>query len=163
MRKAMIVLAVAAGALSVRAASAQTAATRPVQFGGEVNWATDTDFGIGARAVWTALGDAIGLKGLEGVASFDIFFPGNSVNYWEINADVAYPFSIPSAPKISPYFGGGLNVAHSSVSGFGGHTDLGVNLLGGGRFNLGKLSAYADGRIELSGGEHFVATFGIMF
>jgi hypothetical protein len=164
MRKAMSVLAlVAAAGLVAQTAAAQTRATRTVQFGGEVNWATDTDFGVGARAVWTALGETVGLKGLEGIGSFDIFFPGNSVNYWEINANVAYPFSIPSAPRISPYFGGGLNVGHSSVSGLGGHTDVGANILGGTKFALGTLSAFAEGRLELHSGSQFVLTFGILF
>jgi hypothetical protein len=164
MRKAMSVLAlVVAAGLVAQTAAAQTRATRTVQFGGEVNWATDTDFGVGARAVWSALGETISLKGLEGVASFDIFFPGNSVNYWELNADVTYPLSIPSAPRISPYFGGGLNVAHSSVSGFGGSTDVGANLLGGIKFGLGTLGAFTEGRLELHSGSQFVLTFGVLF
>jgi hypothetical protein len=173
MRKAMSVLAlVVAAGLVAQTASAQarrgsTAAqahtTRAVLFGGEVDWATDTDVGVGARAVWTTLGETVGLKGLEGIASFDIFFPGNSINFWEINADVAYPFNIPTAPKISPYFGGGLNVAHSSVTGFGGTTDVGVNLLGGTKFRLGTLSAFGEGRLELHSGSQFVLTFGLLF
>jgi hypothetical protein len=170
MRKAMSALALvaAAGLLVVQTASAQSmrgsaSSARPLQFGAQVNWATDTDFGLGARAVYSSLGQAVGLSGLEGVASLDFFFPGSGVTYFEVNADVTYPLRIASAPTISPYVGGGLNVAHSSASGVGGSTDVGLNLLGGTRFGLGSLKAFGEGRLELRSGSQFVLTFGVLF
>lgn len=169
MRKAMIVLAaVAAVGLVAQTASAQTSDTRPVRFGVQADWGTDNvDFGIGARIVYPALGTALNVKGLEGYASFDYFFPGNSLTYWELNPGVTYNLTIQGMRGFSPYVGGGLNVAHASVDlgafGKASDTKVGLNLLGGGRFALGKLAAYAEGRIEISGGERFVATFGILF
>ncbi len=167
MRKVMIAVVAMAAALTVRTAQAQEQATttRAFQFGPQIDWGTDTDFGIGGRVVWNALGETIAVRGLEGVASFDVFFPGNDVNWWELNANITYPIAIPSAPRISPYFGGGLNIAHASVSGVdgSGHTDVGVNLLGGTRFGIGILQAFVEGRLELHSGSQFVATFGLLF
>lgn len=170
MRKAMIVLAVAVAAAGVvaQAASAQTGSTRPVRFGVQVDWGTDNvDLGIGARIVYPALGTAVNVKGLEGVLSFDYFFPGNSLTYWELNPGVTYNLTIQGMRGFQPYVGGGLNIAHASVDlgalGSASDTKAGLNLLGGGRFAIGSLSAYAEGRVEISGGERFVATFGILF
>jgi len=164
MRKVTLVLAVVAAAgLVARSASAQTSATRPVRFGVQADWGTDNiDIGLGARIVYPGLGTVLNVKGLEGYASFDYFFPGHSITYWEINPGVTYNVTLNGVTGFSPYVGGGLNIAHASAGGIG-DTKAGLNLLGGGRFALGKLSAYAEGRIELSGGEHFVATFGILF
>ncbi len=168
MRKAMIALAVVAAAgLVAQTASAQTSSTRAVRFGVQADWGTDdVDLGVGARIVYPGLGTALNVKGLEGYASFDLFFPGNSVTYWEINPGVTYNLTISGLTGFQPYVGGGLNIAHASVDAgivTYSNTDVGLNLLGGGRFALGKLSAYAEGRIEISGGERFVATFGILF
>ncbi len=161
MRKVMIAVVAMAAALTVRSAEAQTATTRAFQFGPQIDWGTDTDFGIGGRFVWTGLGETIAVRGLEGVGSFDVFFPGDGLNYWELNANITYPLTIPSAPRISPYFGGGLNIAHASDG--GSETDVGVNVLGGTRFGIGILQAFVEGRLELHSGSQFVITFGLLF
>jgi len=107
------------------------------------------------------------VAGLEGYASFDFFFPGNSVTYWELNPGVTYNITLAGLTGLSPYVGGGLNLAHISVDlgsfGSASDTKTGLNLLAGSRFGLGKMSAYAEGRFEVGGGERFVATFGILF
>lgn len=166
MRKATLVLAVAvvaAAGVVAQTASAQTSATKPVRFGVQADWGTDNvDFGVGARIVYPALGTMLNVKGLEGYGSFDLFFPGSGLTYWEINPGVTYNVTITGVTGFSPYVGGGLNIAHASAGG-ASDTRAGLNLLGGGRFALGALAAYAEGRIEISGGERFVATFGIMF
>ena len=136
------------------------AAFAQLELGPQINWGDDADFGVGGRAV---LGIPAGIP-LAAIGSFDIFFPGNDVNYWEINANAVYKFAIPKSP-IVPYAGAGLNIAHASVSNISGasNTDVGFNLLGGATFNAGKLKPFAEARIELSGGEQFVLTGGLLF
>ena len=162
MRKAMVGLAVVAGLVTQTAAAQTTASVRPLRFGGEVNWATDTDFGVGGRVVYAALGEKVGLSGLEGILSMDVFFPGNSVTFLDLNANVAYPLRLTGMPKLSPYVGGGLNVAHSSYTG-GSATHVGLDVLAGSRFALGALTAFGEGKIEFHSGSQFVLTFGVLF
>jgi len=140
-----------------------------VGVGAQLSWADDTEFGIGARAV---LDLAQLSSGLEAIGSFDYFFPeqplGADINYWEINANLAYVFQ--GLPSLAPYVGGGLNFAHASVSvdALGipigaSNTELGLNLLGGARFNMGPVQPFGEMRIELGGGEQFVIAGGVLF
>ena len=140
-----------------------------VGLGAQLSWADDTQFGVGARAVVDL---ARVTNGLEAIGSFDYFFPdqplGADINYWEINANLAYVFQ--GVPGLAPYLGGGLNFAHASVSvdALGipigaSNTELGLNLLGGARLNLGPVTPFGELRIELGGGEQFVIAGGVLF
>ncbi len=68
---------------------------RPVQaqarFGAQVNYSENTDFGLGAR-VGFPLGSELKRKGIEGLVTFDYFFPDN-FNYWTVTADGLYHFT----------------------------------------------------------------------
>lgn len=156
------VFAAVTAALVIGSADAEAQA-----FGVQGSWGDDADFGIGARL-------ELGLPNLlttEGplsntylIGSFDWFFPDcDECTYWELNANLAVPIT---ATSIDPYAGLGLNIAHVSFdTGVGtdvSDTDVGLNLLGGLRFNLGTLSAFTEGRFELGGGEQFVLTFGVL-
>lgn len=151
-----------------------TALSAQVGLGGQLSVADDYDLGLGARATF-------GLPTptpLEIITTADYFFPssvtGMDISYWEINANVVYLFQIP-ASIVAPYAGGGLNFAHASVSmdlsqlGVefpaveGSQSDLGVNLLGGARFNLGSWTPFGELRLELGGGEQFVFSGGVLF
>lgn len=152
-----------------------TALHAQVGLGGQLSVADDADLGLGVRATF-------GLPTptpLEIITTADYFFPdgalGVDVSYWEINANLVYLFQIP-ASIIAPYAGGGLNFARASYSvdlseidpGFpaveGSETDVGVNLLGGARFNLGSsITPFGELRIELGGGEQFVFSGGVLF
>src|SRR3977135_2924357 len=73
----------------------------------ELNWSSDRDFGIGARGVF-GLQSLFPRTPLDGIVSFDIFFPGKpagttSLSYWEINGDVAYRFRVPARSSLAPY------------------------------------------------------------
>lgn len=145
-----------------------TALDAQVGLGGQLSVADDADLGIGARATFGLPTPAP----LEIIATADYFFPddgpGVDVTYWELNANLVYLFQIP-ASVIAPYAGGGLNFVRFSFDSelFPGEaysdTDLGVNLLGGARFNLGPITPFGELRIELGGGEQFVFSAGALF
>ncbi|MBI1723690.1 MAG: hypothetical protein HYR48_07270 [Gemmatimonadetes bacterium] len=129
------------------------------KFGGQVSWADDQDIGLGARVVASTPG-ALQLPRLDFIGSFDWFFPGGGANYYEVNGNVGYRIS--GVTGIAPYVGGGLNIAHRSNG--TSNTELGLNLLGGLRFGIGPVvKGFSEVRLELSGGEQFVVTFGVLF
>src|SRR5438309_9291844 len=97
---------------------AASRADRP-SFGLQLNWSSDVDFGIGGRGVFP-LESLFPKTPLDGIVSFDYFFPGNSVKYWEINGNVAYRFRVPRSSSLGLYAGGGLNIAYASVTGVSG-------------------------------------------
>jgi len=130
-----------------------------VRFGGQVSFGDASDFGVGARLEYTPR-RLIPNAPVVSAASFDWFFPGGSVDYWELNYNIAYLFQ---ADALRPYAGGGLNLAHVSVGSFS-DTRLGLNLLGGLKFRTaGRLTPFVEARVELSGGEQFVITGGLLF
>lgn len=143
-----------------------------VRFGAQASFANDVDLGVGARAQF-------GLKQiserLEGIASFDWFFPSGDAGvdwtYFEINANVAYAFPLTGSSTLRPYAGGGLNFARISIDypdlpfapGSYSSTDVGLNVLGGAKFGTGALTPFAEVRLQLGGGEQFVISGGILF
>jgi hypothetical protein len=135
-------------------------------FGVQLDWSSDYDFGIGGRGVFPLR--MFPKTPLDGIVSFDYFFPsapaGVSAHYWEINGNVAYRFRVPARSTLRPYAGGGLNIAHASVSGLGSDTKAGLNLLGGTTFKVkGSITPFAEARGEIGGGKTFVLTGGIRF
>src|SRR6266704_4747968 len=151
------------------AAPAGGSAQRP-SFGPELNWSSDVDFGIGARGVFP-LHSLFPKTPLDGIVSFDYFFPsapaGGSAHYWEINGDVAYRFRVERS-SLGPYAGGGLNIAHASVTVAGvsaSATKAGLNLLGGTTFKVkgSNLTPFAEARGEIGGGKTFILTGGVRF
>ena len=142
-----------------------------VQFGPQVDWASNSlGFGVGGR-VELSLAKAIpSVKGLGVIGSFDVFFPGSGVNYWEINANGTYHFDIPNV-KIAPYVGAGLVLAHTSISNCTAilgiscsANNAGLNLLGGTNFpSMGKITPFAELRIELRTGSAVALTGGVLF
>src|SRR2546426_516289 len=148
---------------------AASSAQRP-SFGPELNWSSDVDFGIGARGVFP-LQSLFPKTPLDGIVSFDYFFPshpsGTSAHYWEINGNVAYRFRVQRS-SLAPYAGGGLNIAHASVTVAGvsaSDTKAGLNLLGGTTFKLkgSNLTPFAEARGEIGGGKTFILTGGVRF
>jgi len=141
-------------------------ASGQIRVGGQINFADDVDFGLGPRIVVTdpALGE------FRFIGSFDLFFPdsppGVDIDYWEINGNVVYDFAFESAPKLVPYIGTGLNIAHASggIGNLGASdTNIGANLLGGMEFKTGRLRPFVELRVELEGGEQFLVTGGLLF
>lgn len=165
---AAVALAPAQAAAQRRAAArpASSPADRP-SFGVQLDWGNDPDFGIGGRGVFP-LHSLFPKTPLDGIVSFDYFFPGNSVTYWEINGNVAYRFSVPARSSFRPYAGGGLNIAHASVTVAGvsaSDTKAGLNLLGGTTIKVkgSTLTPFVEGRGEIGGGKTFILTGGVRF
>lgn len=136
-----------------------------LDFGAQGSWGENSDFGVGGRLV-------VGLPispGLELTGAFDYFFPEEEgVDYWELNANLAY--KIPNPSPLSPYLGVGVNVAHLAVERTLGNevfdesdSEVGLNVLGGARLNIGSIMPFAEARYELGGGEQFVASVGLLF
>ncbi len=129
--------------------------------GPQLSFGSEQDVGLGARLL-------VNIKSVEHLAfigTFDWFFPDDCC-YWELNGNVAYSFDITGAPSLSPYVGGGLNIAHESDGdddGESSDTDLGINLLGGTQFGTGSVNPFVELRIELAGGGQFVITGGVLF
>jgi opacity protein-like surface antigen len=153
-----------------RAAARPATTTRHTQFAAELNWSSDYNFGIGARAIFP-LESMFPRTPLDGIVSFDYFFPsapaGASAHYWEINGDVAYRFTVPRSSSLAPYAGGGLNIIHASASAgtvSSSVTKVGLNLLGGTTFKVrASVTPFLEARGEIGGGKTFVLTGGVRF
>lgn len=135
-----------------------TARGQDVQLGPQLSVADDVDLGLGGRAVFN-VGDP---GGWEGIGSFDVFFPESDIDYWELNGNLVYNFPVEETRTFFPYLGGGLNVAHASA-GTVDDTELGLNVVGGGKFDAEGLTPFVEARLEIEGGEQFVITGGLLF
>ncbi len=142
-------------------------AAQNVRFAPQIDFGTNSlNFGIGGR-LDLGLAKTFGAP-IDGVGSFDYFFGTAGVHLWEINANLFYNFTVPKS-NITPYAGGGLNIAHASVNCGGlpgcSATEVGLNLGGGAKFKLphSTMTPYAEARIELRTGSAFVLTGGLYF
>ncbi|HYK11838.1 MAG TPA: hypothetical protein VEV39_13660 [Gemmatimonadales bacterium] len=147
--------------------AATSLSAQSVRFAPQIDFGTNNlNFGIGGR-LDLGLAKTFGAP-IDGVGSFDYFFGTGGVHVWEINANIFYNFTVPRS-NITPYAGGGLNIAHASVScpaGFScSATEAGLNLGGGAKFKLphSTMTPYAEARIELRTGSAFVLTGGLYF
>lgn len=179
MRKLLgsLLLVAVVAALPAEAAAQRRAAPRPAarathkpSFGLQLDVATETDFGIGGRAVF-GLESLFPGTPLDGIVSFDYYFPshpsGTSAHFWEINGNLAYRLRVPARSSFRPYLGGGLNIAHSSatVAGVSGSsTDADLNILGGTTFRVqGELTPFLEIRGVVGNANQVVFTGGVRF
>lgn len=161
-----------AAVLALCVVSAGTAQAQ--RFGAALSWGSDTDLGVAPRVEFpltNMLSKSGALSKAFFIGEFTWFFPdcggasGVDCSYWELNPGLAVPFTV-SNPKIAPYLGAGLNIAHASASSGGftaSDTQTGLNALGGLKFGLGSMDAFTEARLELSGGEQLVLSFGLLF
>lgn len=151
-RRLATTLAVAAGvALTAGAGSADA----QVHVGPQVNVASETDVGLGARLLAN-----IESANLEFAGSADLYVPDGPVDYWELNANLFYHFHLPESPSVLPYLGGGLNVANFSNGAT--NTEAGLNAGGGIRFPLDEVSPYVEARTVLGDADQSVLTIGLL-
>jgi hypothetical protein len=157
MRKTILLVAIL-----LMAAGTNEARAQGFRWGPELSLADDADFGIGARMEFDFAGSPLTL-----IANGDVFFPGNDITWIELNANLIYNFDLASAPTVTPYAGGGLNIRYASWDNGSldndSDTDPGLNLLGGVRFDAGSISPFVEAKFEIEGGDQFVVTGGILF
>ncbi len=154
--------------LAVVALSTTNSASAQARFGAQLNFAGHANFGMGAR-VGFPLGGELKRKGIEGLVTFDYFFP-DKFDYWTATANGLYHFT-PAGSSVKPYIGGGVSLGRGrgSVDGMspglsGGGSDVGLNLMGGLRFKAQeRLLPFAEARYELKNGGQFILTAGVYF
>ena len=144
------------------------AAARPLaaqtRFGGQLSFASDANFGIGARVVADFASLVPRVRNVSLIGSLDYFFPGRSVTYFELNGNAVYRISV-TGWRITPYVGGGLNIGHAGGARAGGSSSqVGLNLVGGTWFNrAGGVRPFLELRAELGGFGQFLVTGGMLF
>jgi hypothetical protein len=152
--------------LVVTAASAQRRAPTPSQgsrplIGPQGGFATnDFDAFLGVQFAYPVANQ------FDIYPSFDVYFPGNNVTAWALNADVRY---WPKLNMVNPglYVGAGLDYTHASVDipGLGSvsSSETGLGLLGGWDFKASKVRPFVQlhvvvgnaNRVEFGGGLNF--------
>lgn len=144
-----------------------------VQFGVQLPWADDFDWGLGARASFDT-GTIVPASRV--IASFDLYFPDagrfeNDMDFWELNANALYGLPFGNA-TVSPYVGAGVHFHHfeSELDAFlfpdETVTDdgVGLNVLGGVEFPIpSPIKPFVELKIEIGGAEQWTLTSGIMF
>lgn len=134
-----------------------------VRFGGQANFADDTDFGIGPRvaADFQELGPRF-----QFVGTWDIYFPDDDdLDFWELNGNLMYRADLRATDAVVPYGGAGLNIARTDRDVPGGEvddTDLGVNFLGGAEFPLASFTPFVELRVTAEGAEQLYLTAGVL-
>ena len=122
-----------------------------VEISPQLSIAQDVDFGVGGSVAFPleALNDMV-----EGVVGFDLFFPGDNLGYWEIDALLRYMVELAN-PDVLPFVSAGLGIGNYSVDlppgvpdlgfGLGSSTQIGLKVGGGAKFNPGNsVSPWAD-------------------
>lgn len=178
MRHRTFLLLFAVSTLGVSAVATQPLSAQAV-FGPQLAWGDNTDFGVGGRVEF-GLGDLVGLEeapfaDIFGQATATFFFPdcgggffgggtGVDCSFFEIAASAAVPFDLDE--DFTPYAGAGLHLGRFGVSSGGtsdSETKLGLGLLGGVKFPLGGVNAFAEGKINLGTYDQVVLQFGVLF
>lgn len=128
--------------------------------GGMLGYHDDAEaLGIGAYASFAVpeLHENISI-----LPSFIYYFP-DGYDAWELNGDVAYRFPVSGDSPVIPVAFAGLNLFHTSVSGVGSSTDVGLNLGGAVVFPMETIRPSAGAKFELQDGTSFVIFGGIGF
>lgn len=136
-------------------------AAQSVRFGPQLGVGTNNlNLGIGGRMDLN-LAKSLGAP-IDGVGSVDYFTGTAGVHLWEINVDGFYDFTIPKS-NLTPYAGGGLNIAFASCTGCG--SEAGLNLGGGVKFKLphSTITPFLEARIEVRTDGAFVIGGGLLF
>lgn len=155
MRTASAVLALA-GLLAL-----STPAQSQVSFGATAAYHDDFDVGLGPILEFPLpqLHENVRAQG-----EFIWFFPGDGLDYFEVNGNVLYDFEVEDQ-SFTPFVLGGLNLARVSLDTEGSEfmdydassTELGLNLGAGLTFATeSSLRPSVGARVEVSGGEGVV-------
>jgi hypothetical protein len=155
MRRVILAVCLAAYVFAPGALHAQLA------LGAQLEWSQDFDNGAGARAlVELPMGD---FAPVELHVTFDYFWPEDG-DYWELNGNLVTTPAV--ATVLTAYFGAGLNIAHTKwidpLDQEQSRTRVGANVLGGLRYDPGKLVPFFELKYEIGGGEQWIASAGFM-
>lgn|SRR5690606_38889673 len=137
--------------------AAPAAVEAQTTLGPTVAYHDDVDFGIGI-----ALGlpmDALH-ENVEFLGDFVFFFPEvDGFDFWEINGNLTMDFPVEDA-SVLPFALAGLNIARASFDAgagiSGSNTEVGLNLGGGIKFDVGSIRPTVGLRLEIEGGDGFV-------
>ncbi len=141
-----------------------------VYVGFQGNWGDRYDFGIGGRVTVDLTPKLVPVM-IAG--SYDYFWPGETLSrdyeYWEINVNALFVrrvFGVGTQGYASGYLGVGLNVANPSVTikdtgAETSDTELGLNLLGGTKYSIGRVSPYFDFGFVFGGSKQIKFTVGL--
>ena len=127
-----------------------------IYLGPEVAWNDDFDLGIGAGIEF----DLPELyEGITFMGDFLYFFPGDDVDYWEINANLSYDLPLEDVPVV-PFGLAGLNIGRASqdseIEGASySDTQIGLNLGAGVKFDLGSFRPRVAARFSIGGWDTF--------
>lgn len=142
------------------------------RFGAQISWGDKSDIGLGVRGEWDFANKMTTTGAFSRafiIGQLDYYFVecarGVSCTYLEINPSLAVPFT--TSTGVKPYAGAGLHISYNSSSAGGtsnSDTGLGLNLLGGLRFDLGGMDAFSEARLGLGGDyEQLALSFGVLF
>lgn len=134
----------------------------------QISFADDVDLAVGGSIAFPLeqLNEAI-----EGFASFDLYFPGNDLSYWEIDALLRYIVELDN-PDVLPFVSGGIAIGSFSIDlppgvpdlGFASSTEFGLKVGGGAKFKPDDaLSPWADLHFGLGDIPSFALRVGIGF
>jgi hypothetical protein len=164
MRRLLLALSLASLTLVPNTAAAQA------YLGFQGNWGDRYDWGIGGRVTVDLTPKLIPLM-IAG--SYDYYWPGETLtrdfDYWEVNVNALFVqrvFGVGTGGYASGYLGIGLNIANPSVTikesgAKSSDTDVGLNLLGGTKYHVGRVSPYFDIGFTFWGAEQVKVTFGV--
>ncbi len=103
--------------------------------------------------------------GVDGIGGADI-----SCSFFSLKANGLFEFGGGETRSFTPYAGGGLAIglARAEVSAFGfsestSDTEIGLNLVGGARFETGNLQPFAQLEVGLGGADIFSIVGGLLF
>lgn len=156
-----------AGAAMAVGFAVATPAVASAQMGFVVqgNYADDFEFGVGGGVTF-GLGSLTTNSGIRAEATFDYYFPGDDLTYWEINGNAL--MDIKSIPSL--YVGAGVNYYSVGIDSdlcgdlcdFAEDSGVGLNLLAGWNFS-GSKGPFVQAKFEVGGGEQLVISGGIRF
>ncbi len=162
-RRTALIAVIATLALSPRAFAQQKATgvaqINRAEIGPQIGYGSNSvKFFIGAQFAYPIV------NRLDIYPSFQYYFPGQGLHIWSLGGNLRY------WPKLNIansglYFGGGVDVTHSSVSGFDASaTNVGLGLLSGWQFyTKSKVFPFAQVRVVLGNADRVEFGGGLNF
>ena len=121
---------------------------------------TDGEFGIQAKVLYNL--EEIVSQPIDGVVTFSLLFPGNSINAWALDFDGQYRITtLGESIQLSSV--SGLQFARVSTDFAGSDSDIGLNLGANFVYPLESLNIYAQPKITIGGFGGFTIAAGVLF